>query len=76
MCEELRIKDACISKVPPHRRLPYSPTERLAILELRAARGWSLAQTADVFSVTLKQRFDSSRAEAIRQEMTGVFRPR
>ena len=30
----------------------YPPTERLAILELRALRGWSLAQTAKVFHVT------------------------
>src|SRR5581483_1017096 len=30
----------------------YAPTERLAILELRAARGWSLAQTASIFQVT------------------------
>src|SRR5262249_35301915 len=30
----------------------YQPTERLAILELRAARGWSQAQTAEVFQVT------------------------
>lgn len=32
--------------------LAYEPAERLAILELRTARGWSLAQTADVFQVT------------------------
>lgn len=30
----------------------YPPTERLAILELKAARGWSLEQTAKAFLVT------------------------
>jgi transposase InsO family protein len=50
--EETRIKDARMARVPPSQRPHYSPTERLAILELRAARGWSLAQTAAVFQVT------------------------
>lgn len=50
--EETRIKDARMARIPPHRRPHYAPTERLAILELRAARGWSLAQTADRFAVT------------------------
>ncbi|MEE9246160.1 MAG: helix-turn-helix domain-containing protein, partial [Gemmatimonadota bacterium] len=31
---------------------PNQPTERLAILELRAARGWSLEQTAERMLVT------------------------
>lgn len=44
--EETRIKDARMLRIPAHRRPHYSPIERLAILELRAARGWSLAQTA------------------------------
>ena len=38
--------------VPPHRRPQYPPTERMAILELKAARGWSLEQTAKAFLVT------------------------
>src|SRR5262245_30213232 len=50
--EELRLKDARMSRFPAHQRPHYQPTERLAILELRAARGWSLAQTANVFQVT------------------------
>jgi hypothetical protein len=50
--EEIRLKDARMSRIPAHQRPHYQPTERLAILELRAARGWSLAQTADVFQVT------------------------
>ena len=39
--EELRIKDARMERVPPHRRPHYVPLERMAILELRASRGWS-----------------------------------
>ena len=50
--EGLRIKDARMERVPPHRRPHYPAVERLAILELRAARGWSAAQTAERFFVT------------------------
>jgi hypothetical protein len=50
--EELRIKDARIAQITPQRRPHYGPHERMAILELRAARGWSLIQTADTFLVT------------------------
>ena len=45
--EELRLKDARMSRIPAQRRPHYLPIERLTILELRAARGWSRAQTAD-----------------------------
>jgi len=50
--EEIRIKDVRMEQLEAHRRPHYPPTERLAILELRAARGWSLAQTARIFLVT------------------------
>ena len=50
--EEMRIKDARMARIAPHRRPHYPPTERMAILELRAARGWSLQQTADAFQLT------------------------
>jgi hypothetical protein len=50
--EEMRLKDARMERIPPAQRPHYLPTERLAILELRAARGWSLAQTGAVFHVT------------------------
>jgi transposase-like protein len=50
--EEIRIKDARMERIEPHRRPYYPPSERLAILELRAARGWSLAQTARTFLVS------------------------
>ena len=36
--EEMRIKDARMMRIPAQRRPHYLPTERLAILELRAAR--------------------------------------
>ena len=49
--EELRIKDARIAKLDPRRRPHYLATERMAILELKAACGWSLAQAAHVFLV-------------------------
>ena len=50
--DEIRIKDARLARIPASRRPHYPPTERLGILELRALRGWSLAQTAKVFQVT------------------------
>jgi transposase InsO family protein len=50
--EEIRIKDARMERVPAQRRPHYPPIERLAILELRAARAWSLAQTARRLLVT------------------------
>jgi transposase InsO family protein len=50
--EQERIKDVRMAAIPPHRRPQYPPTERMAILELKAARGWSLEQTAKAFLVT------------------------
>jgi transposase len=50
--EEIRIKDARMAFIPAHQRPRYRPVERMAILELRAGRGWSLEQTARVFLVT------------------------
>ena len=50
--EELRIKDTRIAQIVPQRRPHYDALERMAILELRAARGWSLKQTADTFFLT------------------------
>ena len=47
--EELRLKDLRMGCVKPRRRPHYRSTERLAILELRAARGWNTAQTASRF---------------------------
>ena len=50
--EETRIKDSRMLRIPAQRRPHYPPTERLAILELRAARAWSTAETARRLLVT------------------------
>ena len=50
--EQQRITDVRMALIPPHRRPQYPPGERMAILELKAARGWSLEQTAKAFLVT------------------------
>jgi len=50
--KEIRIKDARMAALAPHRRPHYSPTERMAILELMAARGWSKAEAGRRFLVT------------------------
>ena len=50
--EEMRIKDLRMAQIPAHKRPRYRPHERMAILEIRAARGWSLKQTADTFLIT------------------------
>ena len=39
--EELRIKDVRLAKIHPRRRPYCPPAERMAILELKSARGWS-----------------------------------
>ena len=49
--EELRIKDARMGKIDPLRRPHYPPIYRMAILEVKAARGWSQAETARPFLV-------------------------
>lgn len=50
--EELRIKDSRMGRIEPAHRPRYVPTDRLAILELRASRGWTLTQTSKRFLVT------------------------
>jgi putative transposase len=50
--EQLRITSVRMASIPPSRRPQYKPPERMAILELKAARNWSLEQTAKEFSVT------------------------
>ncbi len=50
--EEVRIKDARMARILPRHRPRYPPSERMAILELRAARGWSLKQAARTFHLT------------------------
>ena len=50
--EELRINGARMKRVPSHRRPQYTAIERMAILQLRAMRGWNKAETARHFFVT------------------------
>ena len=50
--EELRLIKARLERVAPHKRPHYAAVERLAILELQAARGWNAAETARRFLVT------------------------
>jgi transposase InsO family protein/transposase-like protein len=50
--EEWRLKDERLARVPAHERPHFPPVERLAILELRAARGWSLRQAAERFHLS------------------------
>lgn len=66
LLEEIRIKDARMERVPAQRRPHYPPIERLAILELRAARGWSQARTARRLLVTPVPRQNSIRLETKR----------
>ena len=49
--EELRIKDARLARIPPPNRPHYPPVERLAVLALKAARGWTTTQAAERFGV-------------------------
>lgn len=47
--EEMQIKDERFRRISAHRRPYYTPIQRLQILKLRAARRWSLCQTAKAF---------------------------
>jgi hypothetical protein len=50
--EELRIKDVRMARIPSRRRPRYSPVDRLAILQLKASRGWNERQTAGAFLIS------------------------
>ncbi len=52
LAEEVRIKDARMVRLDARNRPHYPATERMAVLLLRAAHGWSLKQTAKRFLVT------------------------
>jgi transposase InsO family protein len=47
--EELSIKDDRWERSPSRRRPHYTPIQRMRILQLRAARGWTVEKTARVF---------------------------
>jgi predicted RNA polymerase sigma factor len=69
--EQMRIKDARMDRLDPKRRPHYLPTERMAILELRATQGWSYKQAAKAFLVTAEtirewaKRIDETGANAL-----------
>jgi transposase InsO family protein len=71
--EEIRIKDARLLCLDPRKRPQYPPTERMAILELRAARSWSRRRTAVSFHLTAAtitswmRRLDESGPDALVQ---------
>ena len=50
--EELRLNGSRMQRVPPHRRPQYTGIERMAILQLRAMRGWNKTETARHFLVS------------------------
>ena len=51
--EELRIKDARMARVSARRRPRYAPADRLAILELKACRGWNEQEAASAFLISV-----------------------
>jgi len=51
--EELELKDLRMARVKSRRRPHYRGVERLRILELKAARGWSKAQVGERFILRL-----------------------
>jgi hypothetical protein len=76
----LRIKDARMTGIDAHRRPHHRPIERMAILELWAARGWSQAQTARRLLVKpttiaswLKRVDESSPAPLVQLTQVGVM---
>jgi len=50
--EELQINGARMMRIDPRHRPRYMPIQRMAILELRAMRGWSKAETTRRFFVS------------------------
>ena len=44
--EELRIKDARVTRIDSHRQPHYRPPERMAILQLLATRSWASKSTS------------------------------
>lgn len=51
--EELSIKDGRWERSRSRRRPHYTPTQRMRLLQLRAARGWNMEKTARVFLLDL-----------------------
>lgn len=79
--EELSIKDARWERSRSRRRPHYLPTQRMRILQLRAARGWTLQKTACVFLIDLQtlliwmRRLDEEGERPLIQTVEPVNRP-
>ena len=52
--EELSIKDGRWERSRSRRRPHYAPTQRMRLLQLRAARGWNMEKTARVFLLDMQ----------------------
>ncbi len=52
--EELYIKDSRWERARSKRRPHYTPVQRMRILQLRAARGWTMEKTARIFLIDLQ----------------------
>ena len=80
LAEELRVKDARMMRMPAQMRPHYLPADRMSILEVRAAHGWSMQQTAETFLVTTAtiaswmSRLDEQGADALVQNREPVNR--
>ena len=78
--EELALKDARMARLAAHRRPHYKPLDRMAILELRSRRGWTVVQTAERFHVEPKtladwmRRLDEPGDQPLVQTVTPVNR--
>ena len=80
LAEELRIKDARMRRIPAHQRPHYTSEERLAIMELKAARHLSAPQSACRFLVgqptirAWQKRLDETGPDALLKMSTVVNR--
>jgi putative transposase len=78
--EELSIKDGRWERSHSRRRPHYTPTQRMRLLQLRSARGWTLEKTARIFLVDLQtlqiwmRRIDEHGERAIVQTVEPVNR--
>ena len=73
LTEELRIKDARMMRISAHKLPHYLPTDRMSILEVRAARGWSMQQTADSFLVTAATAVGAARVMLVSERKVADF---
>ena len=68
---ELAVKDRRMTQLAPFKRPHYSPPDRLQILLLMAATGWTLAETARPFLVSA-QTIANWRKRLVRERVSGT----